>query len=366
MDMMRFEDLSSQIRYPQSKENFMSRKIAVLLNQNARKVTPKLINMLQESAPHADFYVTRNLAEGNQALEDIAEKKYSLLFTGGGDGTICHAITQLSQKSQGKNMPVVGILPLGTGNAIASFLESPPAKDCISASIYAQKESLSFAQLDHKNTNLQAAFGGFGWDAFIVDHYYKWRDFCKQYTLLKPFSEGLGAYLLSGLGWSVPLMAIRPPRWQIRVLNGDHEAWALDQQGQKIKSIAPRGVIYDGYAQFCSFGTCPYFGFRMKALPYAALQRDRMNLRIADISPIIPALNLKGLWQGTFTHDRLHDFLVKDFRVELDKTAAVQMGGDIAGHLDHFDVSLTQPASMLRYAPYPGMRLPYESKKNVA
>jgi diacylglycerol kinase family enzyme len=344
----------------------MDKKTAVLLNQNARKVTPKLINQLQEAAPDADFYVTKTLEEGNQALKQIAKGRYKMLFTGGGDGTICHAITQLNEKCQNKKMPTLGILPLGTGNAIASFLESPPAKDCIPASIYAQKESLSFAHLEHENGNTQAAFGGFGWDAFILDRYYRWRNFCKQHTLLKPLSEGLGAYLLSGLGWAVPAMAVRPPRWYIKVYSGDNEAWQLDELGQKVKYIAPQSLMYEGYAQFCSFGTCPYFGYRLKALPFAALQNDSMHIRIADVSPIIPALHLKSLWQGTFNHDRVHDFLAKDFRVELSDQAAIQMGGDIVGHLDHLDVSMSKPTSMLRYAPYPGLRLPYEQKKHVA
>jgi diacylglycerol kinase family enzyme len=344
----------------------MRERTAVLLNQNARKVNSRLINKIKHLASRADIFVTHSLSEANDALENISKGGYDLFFTGGGDGTVCHAVTRLSELCNNRKAPAIGILPLGTGNAIASFLESPSVERCLNESSEAAVDTFSFASAQGEHGEHKAAFGGFGWDAFILDRYYKWKKMCKAHTLLKPLSEGLHAYLLSGLGWAVPAMLLKPPRWDIQVRNGDDEAWRVDEDGYNFERIAPREIIYEGPSQFFSFGTCPFFGFRMNALPFAAARPDLMHLKIADLSPLIPAMSLRKLWNGTFKHDRIWNFLVSGFKVELSHKAAMQMGGDIIGHMTSLDVGMSQPAAMLRYGPYQGLRLPYHPVRQVA
>jgi hypothetical protein len=203
-------------------------RVAVLLNRNARKVNTKMIESIRARAPHADVFVTHDMQEAEQALSQVAHGKYDLCFTGGGDGTVCHAVTRLSELSKDRSAPPIGVLPLGTGNAIASFLESPSVEECVSAPQSARADLLSFPELKVTSASInspkpkpsKAAFGGFGWDSFILDRYFKWRDFCKKFKLLKPISEGLIAYLLSGLGWAVPELILRRPRWDVTVRGG--------------------------------------------------------------------------------------------------------------------------------------------------
>ena len=197
-------------------------QVAVLLNQNARRVTETVMARLRSREPKADFFFTRSLDEAERALQEIAGGGYDLLFTGGGDGTICHAITRL-QALCVEELPRIGILPLGTGNGIASYLGSPSPTRCLSERHQAATEELAFVQCTSSAGSALAAFGGFGWDAFILDRYQRWRRFSNQYTLLRPLSQGLRAYVLSGLGWAVPALALRRPRWQIKVHNGAAE-----------------------------------------------------------------------------------------------------------------------------------------------
>ena len=48
------------------------------------------------------------------------------MFTAGGDGTFLHCLTELEKYQKAdlapKKLPVIGILPFGTGNAVASVL----------------------------------------------------------------------------------------------------------------------------------------------------------------------------------------------------------------------------------------------------
>ena len=339
-------------------------KVAVLLNRNARKVNAKMIRNIRAQAPHADIFVTRDIQEAEQALSQVAHGKYDLCFTGGGDGTVCHAVTRLSELSGDRSAPPIGVLPLGTGNAIASFLESPSIEQCVSAPQNARADLLSFPELRVTSTPFnaslpkpsKAAFGGFGWDAFILDRYFRWRDFFKKFKLLKPISEGLIAYLLSGLAWAVPEMLLRRPRWDITVRNGSKEAYQLDTDGNILRTIAPGDLIYQGKARLFSFGTCPFFGFRMKALPLAAVHPDMMQVRVADFSPLRTTLSLPKVWRGEFKHPKLWDFLASDFQVSLSEEAALQMGGDVVGHADRFEVKMSRPATVLRFGEYQGIK----------
>ena len=349
--------------YARDRRKLRSPRVAVLLNRNARKVNALMINRIRRQAPHADIFVTGNLAEAEEALQTVANGRYDLCFTGGGDGTVCHAVTRLNELSEYKNAPPIGVLPLGTGNAIASFLESPSVEDCVRDSENAVKERLSFPRMTVINEDndqpieaRQAAFGGFGWDAFILDRYFKWRDLCKKSSMLKPVGEGLLAYLISGLGWAVPEMLLTRPSWEIVVRNGSSEALQTDQTGEVIKTFAPGEILYKGSARLFSFGTCPFFGFRMKALPLAAATKDMMQIRIADFSPLITTLYLPKIWKGDFSHRRLWDFLASDFEVSLSESAALQMGGDVIGHARHFKVDMSTPADVLRFGEYKGIK----------
>jgi hypothetical protein len=322
-----------------------------------------MIEQIKARAPHADVFVTSDLDEAERALSEVAHGRYDLCFTGGGDGTVCHAVTRLSELSRDRKAPPIGVLPLGTGNAIASFLESPSVEECVSAPERARADRLSFPELEVTSSASselprpsKAAFGGFGWDSFVLDRYFKWRDFAKRFKLLKPISEGLGAYLLSGLLWAVPELLLRRPRWEITVRNGSSEAYQLDQDGKVLKRIAPGAIIYQGKARLFSFGTCPFFGFRMKALPLAAARSDMMQIRVADFSPIVTTLALPKIWKGEFKHPKLWDFLASDFEVSVSSETAIQMGGDVVGHGDRFAVKMTRPATVLRFGEYEGIK----------
>jgi hypothetical protein len=256
------------------------------------------------------------------------------------------------------------VLPLGTGNAIASFLESPQIEQCLQHPEHARPDHLAFPQLAVTSTSEEAspqpskaAFGGFGWDSYVLDRYFKWRNFCKKSRFLKPISEGLTAYLMSGLGWSVPSLLWRRPRWEITVHNGDTAAYQLDQHGAVIKTFAPGEVIYQGKVRLFSFGTCPFFGFRMKALPLAAIHPNFMQMRIADCSPLVTTLSLPKIWRGEFHHPQVSDFLVNNFEVSVSSEVALQMGGDVIGKGDQFKVDMSKPSTVLRFGEYQGVQL---------
>jgi len=115
----------------------------IVLNVNARQVTPDLAPMCQEVLGEENVYLTTSNEEAIAAAKDIAERKPRIVIPVGGDGTLtamvnhlCNAIQasqSQQQKHQEKNMsmntsaaisqmPLIAYIPLGTGNGAGSVV----------------------------------------------------------------------------------------------------------------------------------------------------------------------------------------------------------------------------------------------------
>ena len=86
--------------YARDRRKLRSPRVAVLLNRNARKVNALMINRIRRQAPHADIFVTGNLAEAEEALQTVANGRYDLCFTGGGMGqSVTQSLDSMSSAS---------------------------------------------------------------------------------------------------------------------------------------------------------------------------------------------------------------------------------------------------------------------------
>src|SRR5262245_47056840 len=103
------------------------RRIAVVLNANARQVNRKVIAAAREVVPNGDLFVSRDLDEAQQIAQTIVERSYDAVFAGGGDGTFSRCISDLHHfaDKSGRLAPAMGVLRLGTGNAMAEAMGVP-------------------------------------------------------------------------------------------------------------------------------------------------------------------------------------------------------------------------------------------------
>ena len=96
--------------------------LAVVLNDNAKRVTPQVRATIHELVPERAIFYSRSLDDSKAIARKVVEAGYDAVFTGGGDGTVIQFINDLVATRA--PLPDLGVLPLGTGNAIASMVSS--------------------------------------------------------------------------------------------------------------------------------------------------------------------------------------------------------------------------------------------------
>ena len=113
-------------------------RVAVLLNANAGAVSDDLRRELENFVPPEDLFYSRTFEDARAIARTVLERGYSTVLTGGGDGTFVGYVNCLFEEAarpevvvQGGaavqlarhryRVPRVGVLKLGTGNAVAEF-----------------------------------------------------------------------------------------------------------------------------------------------------------------------------------------------------------------------------------------------------
>jgi hypothetical protein len=118
--------------------------IAIILNTNARGVTPEVVEHVQriiqeqqqdhQQATHnysrnARVYVTSTQEEARQAARELVEMPPALVVPVGGNGTLTTLIQCLwDNMGITDDFPLFGYIPRGTGNALGSVVGCKPRK----------------------------------------------------------------------------------------------------------------------------------------------------------------------------------------------------------------------------------------------
>ncbi|HZX67155.1 MAG TPA: hypothetical protein VFE76_17250, partial [Myxococcales bacterium] len=63
------------------------KKVAVLLNGNARAVTEQLRRELEQFVPPEDLFFSRTFEDARSIARTVLDRGYPTVLTGGGDGT---------------------------------------------------------------------------------------------------------------------------------------------------------------------------------------------------------------------------------------------------------------------------------------
>jgi diacylglycerol kinase family enzyme len=310
-------------------------RIAVVVNGNARSVTSEVISTLDQILLGGDLFVSRRLEEGPELARTIINRGYGTVLTGGGDGTFTTVLTDVVREArrQSKPLPRFGFLKLGTGNALAWVVGASGGKRRgLAVDIQRLREDagsrpVRFIEVE----DLMAPFAGFGVDAVVLQDYEIVKKRLMK-TALKRVAPGPLSYAISSLTRSLPSYFFRQVP-HCRITNDGADAFRLGPKGAIVGLPIPRGqTIYEGPARIASVSTIPYYGFGLRAFPYAEERPDRMNLRISTIPPVPFARNFRAIWRGEYESSAyLFDYLVDAVTFELDPPTPFQIGGDARG-----------------------------------
>ncbi|MFB6352308.1 MAG: diacylglycerol kinase family protein, partial [Bradymonadaceae bacterium] len=182
-------------------------RYAVLLNALAKGWSGDRHEHIQRLVPSDDLYLTDNFRQAEHTIDTLLNRDYDIIFTGGGDGTIMFLVNALERRIQNGELtrqqaPPVGILRMGSGNAIATYLgtESATAKlRALRAGAPVAIHSLNMLQ----DAEGMFPFAGIGWDAEVLNDYEDFKDSVRE-TALEPYTIGLPGYVASIASRTIP------------------------------------------------------------------------------------------------------------------------------------------------------------------
>jgi hypothetical protein len=90
-------------------------------------------------------------------------------------------------------------------------------------------------------------------------------------------------------------------------------------------------VLYDGAMGIASVGTCPEFGYRFRAFPFAERMPGFFSVRAYDRGAIGAVTTIPRLWKGTHPLRGMHDWLASHVRMTFSRPIPLQIGGDACG-----------------------------------
>jgi diacylglycerol kinase family enzyme len=320
------------------------RRVAVVLNRNARKVDAETLRWVHAVVPGDDLFVSRSIDDAARVAETILERGFDAVLWGGGDGTFALGVSSLAAAAEerGLAMPEVGVLRLGTGNAMAEALGAGPA----TAQGLAEDLRRARASISRRRVTLLSVEGrpsmfcGFGLDAQILD------DFAGTVSMLKRAgiadrvkSAGL-RYFLAVTSRSIPRFLLAQ-RTEVVAINRGSPATRVDVDGDPVGAPIPAGrVLWRGLASLASAASIPFYGLGMRMFPHADRVPGRFQLRLSDMGTAEALAQLPAVWKGRSRSARLHDFLVDEVELVLSRPSPFQSAGDLIGERQQVTIGM--------------------------
>ena len=324
----------------------MSVKTCVYINVGARRVSPAVMNEIRELIPPEDIYVATSVEEEEQTAIEILEKEVDTLFLGGGDGTFVRFINRLVLTAGDRPLPVIGILGLGTGNAIAQLVSSGNALSDLKS--YLANPSRDVYPLSMVETDgMLYPFGGLGWDGQWLE------DYERLNTLFPEVVKGRVGYILAFLGGTIPRKlydVVTRNRVHADIINGPHRAYRIGLHGEKTDPIEPGEPIYNGNITSVALGTVPDYGYGIRILPFAGKDLEYMHLRVVTISMARAILAAPAVYNGSYRPSGIQDIYVKSCSVDFSKPLPFEIAGESMGRKSHVDFRIkSSMVNLLRF-----------------
>ncbi len=311
------------------------KKIAILLNDNARNVNSSIKNEIEKIIPIANIYYTKSLDEADATIAKILNMDFTHVFTGGGDGTLLYFINKMKEiKKEARlkrKLPIVGVLRLGTGNAIAIYTNSGKKitndiNTVLKGKSYKTK-AVEFINVDDK----YFTFAGFGSDALVLNDYDMMKKI-KNKFLRWPFI-GLKGYFTSALLITLPKSFINKP-FMVEIYSNTGNAYRVSKsKGFNKLNLKKGDLVHRGEFTLMPVGSTPYYGYGLKIIPYADKKKGMFQIRVANIHPLLMLYKVLRAWKGYYENENdVLDFLVDDVTIKFSEPTPFQIAGDPAGY----------------------------------
>jgi diacylglycerol kinase family enzyme len=299
------------------------------VNANAKRGGRRVAVQIARALPGAMVRLTRATQEIDAWLRMLPKPR--AVLAAGGDGTAVGLVNALARVTpEGESLPTVGVLPLGTGNGWAHALGAPKLHVCL------ELLGRTRAPLPTRRCSLVevegtlAHFAGSGWDAMILNDYKDQLD--HSHGPGRRFSKSVYGYLSAALFRTAPkVAAFGNPRVIIENLGRD--VFAVENGGtlEQLPGDVRGRILYEGPFGTASVGTCPEFGYRFRAFPFAERMPGFISVRAYNQGALGAVASIPRLWRGSYPLRGMHDWLATHVRMTFSRPVALQIGGDAHG-----------------------------------
>ncbi|HEX8434083.1 diacylglycerol/lipid kinase family protein [Archangium sp.] len=325
-------------------------KVAVLLNANARRVDARVVKSLSHVVPEQDLFLSRSELDCRRIVQTVLERNYPVVFTGGGDGTfqcfVNEFFRQLEPRGRfaGKRAPRFGVLKLGTGNGLATYVNAGSGGDGILQDVVRARagevpgyQRMDLLQVDGR----RAPFAGLGVDGKVLNDYI-WVKSTLGKGMLKRVLSGPGGYFSAVAFKTVPHYLTNSTWVDCEITNGwAGEAYRAGPDGNPVGTpIAPGQTIFKGRLMMAAAATMPFYGYGFRMFPFAGERRGMMQLRLGQLHAPTILANLPKLWTGRWFPEGLQDFYAQEVHIRFAKAMPFQIGGDAAGYREEVKLSV--------------------------
>jgi hypothetical protein len=304
--------------------------LAILVNDNAKRGGRRVAVQIARVLPGASVRLTRSTDEIDAWLRILPKPR--AVLAAGGDGTAVALVNSLARVTPaGEPFPTVGLLPLGTGNGWAHALGAQKLHHCLNLLVRADgplpTRRYGLLEVD----GALAHFAGSGWDAMILDDYKRQLEATPKGPGRR-FSKSVYGYLAATIFRTAPRVAILGNP-HLLIENLGPEVFLVDHEGRprRIDGAGRGAVIYDGPVGAASAGTCPEFGYRFKAFPFAERMPGFMSIRAYERGALGAIASIPLLWKGAHPLGGMHDWLATHVRMTFSRPVPLQIGGDAHG-----------------------------------
>ena len=326
-------------------------RAVAIVNGNARRVQGAVRAGLERALPGGVRF-TGSLDEARAAVHDEVRRGRDLIVLGGGDGTVVMGLALVAEacRGAGRPEPAVGVLRLGSGNAIA---------DALGAGGDAAGDLARLARGDGEWRRLplvevlgvRAPFVGLGVDAQLLEDHHAVGRVIDRVPVARRLG-GVARYALSVAVRSLPRFA-RGARPHAVVTNLGAPAIEMARGGPTGRQVPAGGVIWRGACTLIAGATIPFFGFGLKMFAFAGVRRDRFQLRCGDAGLLEILRRTPAAFRGDYFSDHVHDFLCERVAVELDEESPIEAGGELLARRRRVEIGLAPPVTLVALDGWP-------------
>jgi diacylglycerol kinase family enzyme len=320
-------------------------RVVAVVNASARGLTAKLRVRLEQTLP-GNVRFTGSLDEARTTIRAELRRGVDLLVLGGGDGTVVMGLTLIGEacRAFGKREPVIAVLRMGSGNAIADTVGA--SDDVIDdlgrlARGAGTRRVLPLLEV----LGIRAPFVGMGIDAQLLEDQAAVGRVVDRLPGAR-FVGGGARYALSVALRSVPRFAIGT-RPSAIVTNLGAPAIEMTKSGASGRSLPMGEELWRGQCTLVAGATIPYFGFGLKMFAFAESRTNAFHLRCGDAGLFEIMVNTPAAFRGQYFSDHVTDFLCDRVAIELDRESPIEAGGELLGRRTRVELALGTPIEIL-------------------